>query len=303
MKKQTLIEFINKFQNKFPYKKYDFIESEYINSHEKMKVTCNKGHIFYIKPCDLLNGYGCPVCGGTKKMNTEEFITEANKVHNNYFSYNHCHFVNVNSKVIVTCPIHGNFEVKPNNHLNGANCKKCALRGITHQITMRKIKNKSTKKLTTEDFKKKLLDVWGERYTLDNKSVYQGANKSVNILCNQHGLFNITPNHILSGRGCPVCARNKKKTLTEVINSIREKQPYSDYDYKNVVYKGTHSPIELKCNKCGSIFYNSPSNLIYYKNGCPYCKLSNMEKDIEYFLNENRVVMVRQKNLSMVEIS
>lgn len=301
MKKQTLLEFINKFQIKFPCKKYDFRESEYVNSHEKMKVICDKGHIFYIRPCDLLNGYGCSICGGTKKMTTEEFIIEANKVHNNYFFYDHCHFINVNSKVIVTCPIHGDFKVKANNHLNGANCKKCTTKGITHQITLRKTKNKSTKKLTTDDFKKKLFNVWGNQYVLDNGSVYQGANKSISVLCKKHGMFKITPNHILNGRGCPVCGRNKKKTLTEIINEIREKQPYSDFDYKNVVYKSIHVPIELKCNKCGNTFYNSPSNLIYYQNGCPYCKLSNMEKDIEYFLRENNIEIEQQKSFQWLK--
>lgn len=277
------------------------MESKYVNSHEKMKVICDKGHIFNIRPCDLLNGYGCPICGGTKKMSTEEFIVESNKVHNNYFSYDHCHFINVSSKVVVTCPIHGDFEVKANNHLNGANCKKCQNEGIFHQITLRERKNKSTKKLSTDEFKKKLKNVWGDRYVLSEDSIYQGADKIVNILCKQHGFFKIAPNHILSGRGCPICGGNKKKTLFEIINEIREKQPYSDYDYQNVVYKGIHVPIELKCNKCGNIFYNSPSNLIFYKNGCPYCQLSNMEKEIEYFLQKNNIKIEQQKSFEWLK--
>jgi hypothetical protein len=32
------------------------------------------------------------------------------------------------TKVKIICPVHGVFEQKPNNHLNGANCLKC--RGI-----------------------------------------------------------------------------------------------------------------------------------------------------------------------------
>ena len=96
MRKQTLEEFILKFETKFPNKKYDFSNSIYIDSHTKMNVKCEYGHSFEIRPCDLLNGYGCPFCGGTKKMTNEEFIENAKIVHNNYFSYEHCNFINVN---------------------------------------------------------------------------------------------------------------------------------------------------------------------------------------------------------------
>ena len=68
MRKQTLEEFILKFETKFPNKKYDFSNSIYIDSHTKMNVKCEYGYSFEIRPCDLLNGYGCPFCGGTKKM-------------------------------------------------------------------------------------------------------------------------------------------------------------------------------------------------------------------------------------------
>lgn len=66
MRKQTLQEFIEKYKKKYG-NKYDFSESTYIDSHTKMTVKCKIHGCFEIRPADLLNGYGCPKCGGTKK--------------------------------------------------------------------------------------------------------------------------------------------------------------------------------------------------------------------------------------------
>lgn len=295
MRKSTLEEFIQKFRKKFPNKEFTFDESVYVNSHTPMKVKCEHGHCFEIRPCDLMNGYGCNVCGGTKKMTEDDFIREATYVHNGYFSYEKCGFKNVSSMVNVICPIHGIFEVKANNHLNGANCKKCSQEGITHKITLREKKNKSTKKLSLEDFKERLFEKWGNRYVCTENSVYRKTNLPIEILCKEHGPFQITPNHILSGRGCPICGKNKTNTKEQIIERIKKAQPFSDYDFSMVTYRGIHNPITIKCNKCGMVFSNSPGNLIMKKNGCPGCGLTLMEKEIEHMLIKNNIKFEIQK--------
>ena len=295
MRKQTLDEFIDKYRRKFPEKRYDFSKSVYVNTHTKMLVTCDNGHEFDIRPCDLLNGYGCPVCGGTKKLTKDDFINKASFVHNNYFSYEHCDFTTVSDYVTVTCPVHGDIRVLAHNHLYGANCKKCQKEGITHKTTKLPKINKSTRRLTNEEFKERVRSVWGDRYTFNERTNYEKANKRVIIVCPEHGEFSITPNHLLSGRGCPHCGRNKKKTREEIINEIKAAQPYADYDYQFVVYMGIHKNITLKCNKCGTVFSNSPSNLIKNKNGCPGCNGSQMELEMGDYLIKNGIRFEREK--------
>ena len=295
MRKQTLEEFVSKFREKFPEKYYSFDKSIYVNSHKPMTVVCSCGYEFKSRPCDLLNGYGCPKCGGTKKMSNDEFIEKANYVHCNYFTYDRCNFVGSNKKVMVTCPIHGDFEVKANNHLSGANCKLCKLEGIKHQTRRLPQVNSSTKKLTTDMFKVRIKEKWGDRYELATNCEYVNSRTPVIIVCKEHGEFNITPNHLLSGRGCPFCGKNKKKNTQEIIDEIKNAQPYSDYDYSYVEYRGIHKNITLKCNKCGTVFSNSPSNLIKYQNGCPGCGGSHLEIDMEHFLKQNRVAYEREK--------
>lgn len=301
MKRLTKEQFVANFRNKFPNKKFDFTVSTYKSSKIKMVVKCDKGHLFNIRPCDLMNGYGCNVCGGTKKMTTEDFIKKGTFVHNGYFSYEHTDFINANSNVIITCPIHGDIKVKANNHLNGANCKFCSKEHITHEITKFQSVNKTTRKLTLEDFKERLYKKWGNKYIVKEGEKYIKNNIPITIICTKHGEFSITPNHILNGRGCPICGRNKHKTVKEIIDAIKNAQPYSHYDYSHIVYRNIHTPIELKCNKCGTVFRNSPSNLIFYKNGCQGCNQSNLENEIEYILKKHNIKYEKQKTFKWLK--
>ena len=57
---------------------------------------------------------------------TEQFITEAIKIHGNKYSYQKTVYKNTYTKVIITCPIHGDFESIPREHLHGHGCQKCA---------------------------------------------------------------------------------------------------------------------------------------------------------------------------------
>jgi flagellar hook protein FlgE len=62
-----------------------------------------------------------------RKITTAEFITRANKIHNNKFDYSLVNYINNNTKVIIICPIHGKFTQKPLTHTNQAcGCPLCA---------------------------------------------------------------------------------------------------------------------------------------------------------------------------------
>lgn len=301
MRKKTKEEFIETFRSKFPNKIFDFTHSTYVDTHTPMEVICEKGHHFNMKPCDLLHGYGCSECYGNKKMTKEGFIEASNYVHNHYFTYEHCNFTNVSSPVIVTCPIHGDITVKANNHLSGANCKICSKEGITHQITKREKKHKSTKKITSEDFARKVKDMWGDRYIIDENTNFVNYKTPIYVKCPTHGYFEITTHHFLNGEGCSDCANNRRKDRDEIISLIKKAQPYSDYDFSHLIYNGIHSQVKLKCNKCGTIFENSPSNLIHYKNGCPGCNGSQLEIEITDFLTKNNIKFHKEKTFTWLK--
>lgn len=295
MKKSSIEEFKHKYYLRFPTSKIIFDKAEYINSHTLMTCTCPIHGDFTMRPSDLLHGSSCPTCGGTKKMNTEEYIIKANKVHNNFFIYDKTLYSKANSKIIVTCPIHGDFIIRANNHLQGGNCPLCNKEGINHVITKQPKINKSTKKLSQEEFEERINKLYGDKYIVIDKTRYISANKKVTLLCQEHGEFEITPNHLFNGGGCPICSKNKKKSRNEIIEMIKKVHPLSDFDFSHVKYVNTHTPITLKCNTCNFIFSNSPSNIIHYKQGCPCCKQSQLEKKVEILLQTHDINYEKQK--------
>ncbi|MGZ8924458.1 MAG: DUF7487 domain-containing protein [Nitrososphaeraceae archaeon] len=57
---------------------------------------------------------------------TQNFISKANIKHTNKYTYVNCIYKNINTKVIITCSIHGNFLQSPRLHLRGSGCQICA---------------------------------------------------------------------------------------------------------------------------------------------------------------------------------
>lgn len=71
----------------------------------------------------------------------------------------------------------------------------------------------SVVKITTEDFIKRAINVHGDLYDYSKTIYVKGHTKSI-IICKEHGEFLQSPAKHLLGRGCPVCAIEKrKKTL------------------------------------------------------------------------------------------
>lgn len=64
-----------------------------------------------------------------KKLTSEEFIAKAKEVHGDKYNYSKIEYINNHVKILIRCPIHGSFEQKPNDHLQGHGCPKCAREG------------------------------------------------------------------------------------------------------------------------------------------------------------------------------
>lgn len=110
--------------------KYNYEKSIYINSNTKLTITCQKHGDFIIAPAKHLCGQGCKKCGdivrGLKKReSTQSFIKKAIKVHGNLYDYSQVNYITAIEKIIIICPIHGEFRQQPNNHLSGQGCPIC----------------------------------------------------------------------------------------------------------------------------------------------------------------------------------
>jgi len=135
-------EFILK-SNKIHNNKYDYSKVNYKNAKTKVVIGCPEHGDFKQKPNNHLSGYGCEKCSISKRLSdTNEFILKSNKIHNNKYDYSKVDYKNAKTKVIIGCLIHGDFEQKPNNHLNGNGCKKCSIINNRKSIIKRIEKDK-----------------------------------------------------------------------------------------------------------------------------------------------------------------
>lgn len=108
--------------------KYSYEKVKYINSVTKVEIICKIHGSFYQQPNKHTSGDGCPKCANNIRKTNEEFAYEANLVHDNRYSYDKVNYKNGKTKVIITCPDHGDFKQVPINHLflkHG--CPKCGL--------------------------------------------------------------------------------------------------------------------------------------------------------------------------------
>lgn len=125
--------FIEKAKKKH-HNKYDYSKVEYINNHTKVCIICPEHGEFWVTPNNHLSKYdigGCPKCkkkkiGEIKKKSLEDFIKESNIIHNKKYSYDKVDYNRTDEQVIITCPIHGDFIQRPQDHLRGHGCPKCA---------------------------------------------------------------------------------------------------------------------------------------------------------------------------------
>lgn len=140
------------------------------------------------------------LAGTFHKWTTESFVDACNYIHGGRYSYDKTEYVRRDKKVIITCPVHGDFEQTSGNHLYGYGCPVCA--GVN--------------KLTPEIFISKAKNIHGDKYDYSLITGDISSHRKVAIICPEHGVFEQTPTGHLSGKGCSKCAAQKRaKTNVE----------------------------------------------------------------------------------------
>ena len=103
---------------------FGYLLVNYVNARTKIKIICKEHGIFEQLPNNHLNGKGCPKCS-YKIFTTEEFIEKVKNIHNNKYSYPNTNYINNKTKIKIDCPIHGEFEQRPDDHIRGIGCPFC----------------------------------------------------------------------------------------------------------------------------------------------------------------------------------
>lgn len=123
-------EVISKFQE-VHQNKYDYSEiPESLKSHEKVPIICPKHGKFFQSVYNHISGQGCPKCAIERNTIRQTYTWDQlkeifKKRHNNKYDYSKVNYVNMNTPIIIICPIHGEFQQKPKDHIRYAGCPRC----------------------------------------------------------------------------------------------------------------------------------------------------------------------------------
>lgn len=222
---------------------------------------------------------GCPQCANltkSKKSLTrwtlDTFLEKAHVTHSNKYEYAAVEWSDTGSsktRVVITCPVHGEFTQTAANHVSGNGCPKCSVTGA----------------LTSADFIESTARVHGDRYDY-TRALFEWTpttktDSKVMITCRTHGDFSQKiANHIHLKNGCPKCAKTSRITQQGFLTKAR--MIHDDrYDYSSVKWSqqtNVNSKITITCPPHGP-FTQNIRNHIVGKNGCPTCagktKLTN----------------------------
>lgn len=190
-----------------------------------------------------------------KSFNTLE--ERFNKLHNNTYDYSKSVYTKSKGKLIIICPIHGEFTKTPNEHLEGQGCPKCSKKLDADNL-----------RFTTEQFIAKAKLVHGDKYDY-SKSIYLQNKQPIIITCYENGDFTQTPHTHTNGSGCVKC-RNFALTDTkeEFITKANLVHNYL-YSYDKVIYSKSWNNVIITCSNCGD-FEQTPNNHLSGK-GCRNC--------------------------------
>lgn len=252
--------------------KYDYSKVEYVNALTKVCIVCPEHGEFWQTPLAHNSaGNECPQCAdkkrGKRTMSTEKLVEKSNEVHGGKYSYDKAVYVNADTKIIVTCPEHGDFEQLPYVHLQGQGCPKC-----------------NHKHLSLDELIVEFRKVHGDYY--DYSLAEKGKLKDkIKIICPKHGIFEQAPSKHLNGQGCPKCgierrinsSKISKDDFVERCNKVHGNK----YDYTETVIDGLRGKTTIICPKHGR-FRQIPYDHLH-GHGCPSCSVSLSKNEEELY--------------------
>lgn len=111
---------------------YNYDAVVYKGVWNNVSIWCNKHqHFFQQTPKSHNVGSGCIECGkiatgNALRKSQEDFIKEALEYCGDKYTFEKAEYKAINIPLIVTCPTHGDFPIRPGNLFSGKGCPGCA---------------------------------------------------------------------------------------------------------------------------------------------------------------------------------
>ena len=265
---------IEKFGKKYSY---PYLEEEYSDSHSKITIKCNDcGNIFHKRAGDHLqssNG-GCKTCAKAEKEECYSFERIINEIKDKDWSsleikpFDGLKFKS--DKVVILCPVHGEYELKISSILKGlVKCKKCASQKYVDE--KRIDKDKFLKLFQESEYSSKIEPLIETYIKFDIPMEFR---------CKECGhVFKRKPTLFMHNYGfkdyCPNCALQKisqehLKTTEQFVQECVDKYGTEKYDFSKTVYTGSSKKVTITCKECGRDFTIEANSFLSGGHGCPY---------------------------------
>lgn len=234
---------------------YSYDNLIYVNDSTKVTITCPLHGDFMQHACNHAKGHGCPECKRHKThlnkiKNLNYFLERSREKHGKFYSYEKSIYTKTNEKLIITCPIHGDFNMTANVHMRGSGCQLCANRKIAdlHRGNLADVITKS--------------QVIHDNFYDYSKIIYSTMDTKVCIGCPKHGEFYSSLTNHIKGRGCPKCSSRISKSEKYIMRIL---------DINNINYTYQQSFDDCRNPKTGRKlwfdFYLPKQNIIIEYDG------------------------------------
>lgn len=210
---------------------YKFLD-KYINNTTKLRVKHNKcGHEYSVTPRDFLQGRRCPKCKNKRISESvtlahDEYMERLSKVLESDYEVLD-KYKNARTKITVKHNKCGSeYKVSPSKLLSGNRCRYCVFKELgvkmskSHDVFVDQIKE-----MYNEEF-----EVLGE---------YKNNRTKIEIKHNKCGfIYEVAPDALLRGNGCPKCKESKgeklvSKILTKHKIKFKPQFKFDDCKYKD----------------------------------------------------------------------
>lgn len=228
--KQNFYKRANEIHNN----KYNYEKVNYIDSHTKVIIICDKGHEFEQQPTSHLAGQGCKYCNQialnegnpltnvklpriTIKWTKDKFIEKGKEIHGDEYDYSMVNFISKKKPVTLKCSRNHTFEQIPELHLKGNNCRQCAVNNYSN-----------------EEFIQKSKEIFGDTFDY-SKCNYINAFKKVILICNKDKHeFEVNPNRHYTNLGCPLCNQTTEGKVEKELRKLYNDDLKLQFLIKNI---------------------------------------------------------------------
>ena len=121
--------------------KYDYSKVKYVNNKTKVCIICPEHGEFWQLPKNHIHRkQGCPKCANVAtsercRLTTEDFIIKAKEIHDDKYDYSKVNYLNMKTKVLIVCNVHGEFWQTPTHHITmKCGCPKCNRSHLEYEV-------------------------------------------------------------------------------------------------------------------------------------------------------------------------